>query len=228
MRIVTITAAAWMSGCQDWPRHAHLPDAGETTPAGKDPHAAVVVDWQTRDDDGAEQPPGTDLGLLATGDGLLILGELEGAGWDDLATPEPLVGDGGPDCARDATRAPIPGDYRADVDAWAIQVQEPGRLCVRAGIADASTGVDLLVAPVDDCGVPLPWFADPDDGEPIGFASTGPSPGWWVDVPSPGTLTIQLAAYAPNLAEALPYRLGISLRPADEAICPILPTAGAL
>lgn len=223
MRTVLIPAVLAM-GCEAWPRHAHLPDPGPTLEANVDPRDLVPTTWDDRVEDGVDQPPGASLGTLEPGTGWLIRGQLDGAGWDDLAEPELIEG---PECGSSATRAPIDGDYRADVDAWALDLSEPGRLCVEAQVGDTSTGIDLLIAPLDACDVPVGWLIDPDDGAPLGLADTGPAPGWWVDVTGAGRLSILIAGYAPNLTTPLPYRLAISLRPASDPLCGTPPSEGA-
>lgn len=216
----TLLFVTSLVGCESWPRHAHLPDAGATIDGDVDPRTLVEADWQSLSVDGADQPPGADLGELQAGEAWMLISQLDGAGWDDLAEPEVLSA---PDCGSTATRAPIPGDYRADVDQWRLHVASAGRLCVTGGVGDANVGIDLLVARLDSCGVPGPWLVDPTDAELYGFADTGPRPGWWLDLTEPGDYTLLLASYAPNSEATLPYRLGVALRPADSPLCPILP-----
>lgn len=216
----TLLLVTTLVGCESWPRYTHLPDPGLVTAGDVDPHTLVEVQWRSLDVDGADQPPGADLGELQPGDAWMLISQLDGAGWDDVAEPEVLSD---PECGSTATRAPIPGDYRADVDIWRFRVASTGRLCVEGGVGDANVGVDMLLARLDACGIPGPWVVDASDAEPYGFADTGPRPGWWLDLEEPGDYAVLLASYAPNSEAALPYRLGVALRSPDAPLCPILP-----
>lgn len=206
--------------CGSWPRHAHLPDAGDTTPVGGDPRSAIEISWQSTPSADVDQPPGLDLGALAPESGLLVAGELLGAGWSDGAMPVQLSSAA---CGSSGTRAPIAGDYRADVDVVGFVVPDGGTLCVSAGVGASDLGFDLLLFEIDACGVPV-RLVEGDDGSPLGFGGVGPSIRWSANVDGPSTWAVLLAGYAPNDdTTSFPYELGISLREAHDALCPLRP-----
>ncbi len=193
-------------------------------PIDEDPRGAVSIAWSTWTPAVAgepiAQPPGSSLGAVLPGQGILAAGELAGAGWDDAATPEPIVGLA---CGSTGTRAPIVGDYRYDADVFGITLPEGGRLCASAGVADAETGIDLLLFELDTCGVPTRLVAD-DGGAPLGFGRAGPSVRWAADLEAGGTFAVLIASYAPDAEAArLPYSLGLSVLADAGSLCPLRP-----
>ncbi len=180
----------------------------------------MSISWQSTPTVDQDQPPGLDLGALAPEAGLLVTGDLVGAGWSDGATPEQVSSAA---CGSSGTRAPIPGDYRADVDVVGFTIPEGGTLCVSAGVGAAEQGFDVLLFETDACGVPI-RLVEGEDGSPLGFGGVGPSIRWATNVDGPSTWSVLIAGYAPNDdTSVFPYEIGISLREASDALCPLRP-----
>ena len=208
--------AALLCGCGGWPLWANLPEDEAGWPAQEDPRASVEVEWTSWSAPDVSQPPGATVPLDAGG--VLIEGELRGVGWSDTATPAPLSGPEG--CPADGVRSPLPGDWIGDVDVYEVSVTRPGRLCVRADVGDAETGIDLIAWRLE-CGVPVSLVGDGD--EPLGLGQAGPVVGWSAEVAEGDHLSLILASYAPNEeTRSLPYQLGVVL--VDGALCPLLPS----
>jgi hypothetical protein len=221
-----IAFIAWsVSGCGEWPRHAHLPATGPLLEPGVSLRGAVQVVWSISDAEGLDQPPGAPLGAIAPGEGVVVSGELVGSGWDGTATPLPLVGVA---CGSTGSRAPYAGDYRGEVEAFTFSVDAPTRMCVRGFAGDDTTSFDAVIHRLDDCDVP--GVAVPErgagDGEipsAAGFAVLGPLLDHAVSLDS-GRYTLVFSAYLPDDTLARPFEIGLSAFPDEDGLCPLLPS----
>jgi hypothetical protein len=218
--LVLLTLAA----CGDWPLHAHLPDDSDALVVpGEDLAGLVAVDWTM---DVASEPDDVPADALALsldfGAGAVVTGTLDGSGWSDSATPAEIGGDG----CDTATATPFDGGaYREDVDFVVVDLDGGGLLCATAEVSPANHGWDLLLFPVDGCGVPGPAIQG-EDGEPLG-AGLGGASGAWNKTVGAGRFGLMLAAYDPDDPDiALDWRLGVSLLeapPGAVPVCPALP-----
>lgn len=215
--LLTLPGLVLLGACNGWPAWQHLDPPSGAVPADEDPRADVDVTWSPTDANGDPQPPGHRVDL--TEGAVLVTGTLRGVGWSDAARPVLL---GNPACGHEGVRPPIEGDWLGEVEVFEV-VSPGGRLCVRLAAGDAETGLDLLVARLDPCGVPVGWW--PVDDDPGGLGGVGPVIGWSTEVPADVHVSVIVAAYAPtDLARTVPFTLGISAPDGD--LCPLLPSEG--
>jgi hypothetical protein len=206
-----------LGGCGAWPRHASLPDAGDPVPSDVDPRGSIEVDLADVVATPTTQPPGELLPELSLGEGFVLAGVLEGIGWNDVAEPAELFDE---DCGTTGSRSPglVPGDWAADVHAYAVTTRVAGRLCATLSAGDTNTGFDLLLWEVDACGIPVALREA--DGTAIGLGQVGPTVEWSTSVASGDRFSLLVAGYAPNrLQTPTPYDLTVSLVP-DGTLCP--------
>ena len=159
---------------------------------------------------------------LELGVGIWVSGALEGSGYAN-ETPELLDMKG---CDYSPTiRSPYAdGDYTGDVDVHIVSVPEAGYLCVDMQ-TDADAVFDLLLFPLDACGLPGQPINGPS-GYPIGIDQQEGTARWEHPV-EPGAYAVQAAAWKPDSSSRnLPYTLALSLmdsNPADQVRCPMMP-----
>jgi hypothetical protein len=217
-------------GCTDWPQYAERDTDALGVPSTTDPRSLFEIAWTEFAEDASGDFALETTSLadavadLALDGGLRLRGQWTGSGWDPAITA-PAVED--PACASRGRWSPgEKGFYTGDIDAIAFDAPAAA-LCVRALVPDgAFFGWDLLVFPVDACGVPGAPLADANQAI-YGLDRGGISYGYGVVVPS-GRYVVQWASYDPDDPGAvLGYEVGISaVRPdADGGIdlCPLLP-----
>ncbi len=233
LRVAVAIPWVMLAGCSEWPRLAHLPDAGDPVDAAIASSDLVEVTWTVQSEGAVDndQPVGAGVTPLPLGHGagLILEGTLDGVGWADALVPEVLTD---PDCGADeGTRSPLAqGDYLGDVDFYLLEIPQDGTLCVRARTDQDSVGWDLVPQPVNACGIPLGPLLD-DDGEPVGVNLGGASAGYAVNV-APGRYVLGFAGYAPNDPDlVVDYALAVSivqpLRDGSPGVCPNPPEGGA-
>lgn len=223
-----LTAACALASCANWPQYANMPDEEPLVPSSTDPGALIVVSWAMHDTEPSpnDLPADAEVQLtLGANHGALFAGALDGVGWSDDAAPEPIVSEA---CGSTGDRSPLEhGDYIGDVDFFPLTVDVEGEalLCAEARFGDDSHGWDLLLFPLDPCGVP---------GEPIeaddlvlGLGLGGESAGW-AQVVAAGSYAVMLASYYPNDLDASPhYVLAMSVVAPDpdgsDSVCPTAP-----
>ncbi len=210
-----------LTGCGEWPRHAHLPDGdSEAISTGDNPATGVQIDWtalqlESEPNDLPGRPE-----MVGLGEGLQIEGELSGSGWDPNAEPARWSDCGGPLAFPPAH----PGDYSADVDWVTVETSEAGTLCASVTLEDRDLSFDLTVYVLDACREPIEIFVD--DSGPLGVERTG---GRWsvaVTVPEGLQIGIALASYRPEDPDTkVPWRLTTALVPplTDVDLCPVRP-----
>jgi hypothetical protein len=203
-----------LAACAEWPRFAHLPESGDAHPAGEDVTEADVT-WTelgARDDADDDDPRALPAELhesLAVGAGNVLRGRATGSGWDFDAVPERPADCGVPSgFPTEAT-----GDYLGDADWRVVVVTEPGALCSDFAYSDGETSADVLLFPLDACGVPGEPARD-EAGLVVGFGDEDARNAWAVEIPEAGTYGVVAAAWSPDDPErALRYLWGLALVP---------------
>ncbi len=203
-----------LTACAGWPTPTNLPDLGELVVAGVEPE----VSWRDTLVAPTEQPPGNSTSLSVS-EGVRITETLTGLGWFDEGVPAPL---GSTDCGSLGARTPVsPGDWIGDVHVYGLTAAAPGRLCARLDAGDTTTGLDLVLLRLDDCGVPTGPVTDGD--EPLGYGGVGPVHSWSTELETQSTLALVVAGYSPNdLERSVGYTLSVALAPSSSALCPDL------
>lgn len=242
-RSSSLFAICLLAACGPWPRYADLDDDPDIIDPSVDPRSLVEIDWEQVEGDellvraGANSSNPTnivprELGALQ---GVQVTSSLRGIGWD--SSFEPLVmqatcGGEPVEVPRDPGRE---GDWTGDVDFVRVDISadsEPVSLCARAligGDHPDQIGFDLLLYPLDDCGLP----AEPTllTEEPLGADRAGPVGEWRTPVAPGASYGVLIAGFtAPDALQTEPYTLGLSLVPqADgEVLCPYLPAESEL
>lgn len=231
-----LVGTASLAGCDSWPRYNHL-DEPEVI-ENQDPRASVLVSWTPdasaaavdEDDLLAEDAPQnngnpanvTALDALAPGQGHRVAGTLEGVGWNGSYTPDTLVGG---ECGTATVQLDEAGYWAGDIDFFVVEAPA-GTLCARA-LMDVPVGFDLLVMPLDECGLPLEPLRGGSGlaGQGLG----GSADGMQVTLPEGGTFAVLFAGYdAEDPNGIVTYELGISLvdGASGPALCPYLPAEG--
>lgn len=209
------------AGCADWPLHSHLPEAEPAISTGVELAELVEVEWIER---GASEPDADPTALVSTeigvGQGLLAAGTLEGLGWSDAASSPVIESE---ECGSSGNLGPGEGYYTYDIDLLLVEPGE-GVLCARALFDAPDLGWDLLIHPVDSCGVPSGPVLAGD--RVLGMDLGGQTAGWSAPL-APGRYALSLAGYDPLDKERMPaYQLGVALIPevpGESPICPMLP-----
>ena len=228
---------AALAACGSWPRYADLPTDEQVIGADEDPRALVQVAWTETTEDELAISDGADNGsplevrptALASLEGVLVDGSLRGVGWNASFEPPPLSAEG----CDDATRSPgEPGDWAGDVDFVVVEIDAEASgpvLCAEVALDQPDLGWDLLVYPLDDCGLPSAPLAAPTSAgtdTPVGLGRAGATGGWKIPLDAGARYGVLLAGYdAPDPLAEVPYRLGVSVVPDAEGreLCPLLP-----
>jgi len=216
-----LSTTAWIGACDEWPRHANLPDGSDKTiAAGEEPDAAIQINWTER----TEEEP-NDVPVVAhsfrSSDGWRLTGELSGVGWDPTDV-EDIQGDCGEPLAFPPTQ---PGAYIGDIDWFAFSVEEDATLCMGIGLDDADMAFDWSVYSLNECGEPAEVFIAPSTGEPVGLAQSGGHAEHVLHVRGGSTIGLALAAYWPDdLQRTTQWFMEGTLVPlvadAEAAFCP--------
>lgn len=219
-----------VAGCSEWPRFANIP---EDSSLDGDPRERVDVDWRSPvQESGENDQPGLDLQsfspTLQTGD--VVEGAIDGFLWGDTAIPELIEAPDGVMCEfTEGVRSPGSGDYLGDVDFYLVSFAEDATLCAEARFPQDLDGRiwDLLLMPIDDCGVPGQPYIQGD--APLGFSLSEQQAFWSQRVP-PGQYVLGLggASYAGSQFDfnaSRTYSLSISAvsnnPDGSEGLCPL-------
>jgi hypothetical protein len=224
------------AGCGPWPRFSDLADDTDIVEPGEDPRDLLEIAWERATEEELLVRPGVNnrnptnvversVQMLA---GLEVAGTLEGIGWD--SSFEPLTMSATCDGERvEVPRDPgRPGDWTGDLDfvRFVVPADVPSPLlCARARFARDDIGFDLLLYPLDACGLPgAPISAD---GQVLGADRRAPADGWSLPV-SPGVSygLLRVGFTAPEPLDSYPYPLGLSVVPSvgGGEVCPWLPS----
>ncbi len=216
--------AVGCTGCQDWPRHANLPQ-DTATPVLPGSVLPTQVEWV----DGATvivptlQPVAT--AVLPLGVGLTWQGSLIGAG--SLAG---TTAGGDPDtgCGLTWDHPPVErGAYVGQTHWLGLVPEAVGTMCATASFEDPEVHADLLLYDLSQCGVPQgPWL-DPDSEAVVGLG-TDARTAWRLPVVAGSPVGLAVTAAAPDAAEdPFTYRLAVALiaRGTDglDGECPLPP-----
>ncbi len=231
-----LTALAAAQGCETWPTHAHLPvEPLDVVPPGTDPADAVDVAWAApvrEEDPGNGTPP--EALTLGLGEGLVLYGSLQGAGWDPTQTPSHEV-----TCDSATATSEYPplaqGAYSADEDWISLSPSADGQLCVVLEVElPAELGdelfYDMLLYELDPCMNPLSTVDD-EEGEALGLGLYAASTSYGTNVTADEPLALLLAGVlaADSSDVQIPWRLGLALLESVEqggsGVCPNLPEA---
>ncbi len=220
-----------LAGCGGWPAYAHW-NGGSAGAAAVGDHAPAfpwtILAAQSATDD---SPATVAAESLQPAHGTLVLGTLQGTGWDEEAFVDSggdsgaeAPGDSAADChARDFPPV-IPGNWTGDVDWRVVRLSDAGTLCSDFRATDAALRADVLLYALDDCGVPfLPAM---DGASPLGWRVDSAENAWNAPV---GRTTTGVALVAAGWAPATDdpagsnaaYSWGIALVGAGES-CPEL------
>ena len=213
----------FLAACADWPRFSHpLADTGTPYAPGADVQVGSDFPWRERGpvtEPTDDAPAGAELEILAAGEGSLLRGKANGAGWnfDTDATRA--------DC--DGTPSGFPteahGDYAGDVDWRRIQLSEGGTLCSSFAYHADDARPDVLLFTLDACGNPADAVLD-DAGLILGFAGDSSRLDWSATAPSATTVALVASAWAPDAPDReLTYGWGIALVEAGDD-CPQVDT----
>jgi hypothetical protein len=201
--------------------------------ASDDPRALVEVTWtevaegELLMEEGADNgdPRNVTPSVLGRLDGVQVQGVLRGIGWNGSFDPPSLTADG----CDDSDRSPgLDGDWSGDVDFLVVDIGEAegALLCTHVILEDPDLGWDLLLYPLDACGLPLPPVRDPAGEVPLGFQRRGGAGGWKIPVEQGARYAVLLAGYdaAEPVAE-YGYHLGAAVIPGagGAELCPMLP-----
>jgi len=227
--ILGLALALSVGGCADWPRWSHLPETDpNAVDAPEDLGALIQRTWIPVPEQGDEpwDPTAVDGTEMDHTNALLVRATLDGIGWSDVAVPRRVVAD--PRCeVASAPRNPTSeGDWLADVDTWVLTAPaDGGQLCARIELPSTDVGWDLMLAKLDDCGVPKDFEASGDTW--LGYSQGGASGGWAHPLEADTSYAVFVAGYYPNdHARQVSYRLGLSLVGSSDATigpCPALP-----
>lgn len=222
MRLRTVLPLL-LTACDGWPRYA-AEDEDTSVPA-VDPETLVDVTWARQSEDGDWRLPGGGL-PMSVREGWIIEGTLEGIGWWDDGD-DPLVVSTTCD-AEAEVGAGGPGGWIGDYDAVVVESSE-GTLCARARVEADDVGWDLLLVPIDDCGLPAAAVLDGDQA--LGVDLGGPSDGWSAPITA-GRWAVVLAGYFPNdVTRQVTFFLDLALVPTPPdgaaAVCPAAAEGGA-
>ncbi len=233
---LSLLALHLLAGCEAWPRYAHLPtEPVQGVPPGTDPADAVEVAWAApvrEQDPGNETPPeALSVGL---GEGVVIYGALDGAGWDPTQLPPHEVSCEG---LTETTDYPplSQGAYAADEDWVSLTPTADGALCVVMEIElpeelGDELFYDMLLYDLDTCMNPTTAYADADDAL-LGLGLYATSADYSAEVTTGASLSVLIAGVlAAEVSDVqTPWRLGLALLEPDEAggavVCPNLPEA---
>ncbi len=214
--------------CAGWPRWSHV-EPVEATAATVDRASLIDVSWQEiaveGDDGDVVTDPGVPAATLASGQGVVVLGALDGAGFDAALTPPEVAANACEPSAR--VRAPYPGDYTGDVDHVVVTLVDDATLCVDATVDRPEGGVvDLLLFRLDECGLPVALARRPN-GDVIGVDSVSDTIAYARSVFAGESWLIQAAAWEPDDPTAsMATELAVSAvptLPADAVPCPLPP-----
>lgn len=227
-----VGSALLLAGC-GWPRYSNLPDDSDVFDAADDPRGLVDATWTEMNESALLAAEGADNGdprnvtptSLDALEGLQVAGSLRGIGWNSTFDAPTLQADG----CDDASRSPGgDGDWSGDVDFVVVDVGEAtnATLCAHVVMDDPDLGWDLLLYPLDACGLPRAPLTDPNGGGLLGLLSQGATGGWRAPVESGQRYGVLLAGYdaAEPVAE-YDYHLGVALVTGAEGreLCPLLP-----
>jgi hypothetical protein len=218
--------------CDSWPRYSNLPNQDATVDVDQeDPAASVPVSWAFAAEPDLLVLPGADNGdprasmvtPIVPLEGLVVDGVLRGIGFNADFAPPVLQAEG---CDA-AQRLPAgEGDWAGDVDFYRVDLAEPAVLCASLSLPGEQLGWDLLLYPLDSCGLPQ---APVEVGDtPLGWNRSGRTGGWKSRVEA-GSWAVLLAGYsAPSPVAEYRYRVALSAVPTSPAapgseICPSLP-----
>jgi hypothetical protein len=199
-----------LGGCADWPRFAHPVDDSDAVRYEAVAGGEFAWSQLAEGDADNDTPLTAPRGPLAVGSGYVIAGTLASTGFDAETTPAPLAD---PTCGSSGTRTAASGDYTGDVDSFQFRPLGDGTLCL-VGTWSGAVTVDALAFPVDECGVPGPALGSPA----LGLGATGGAVSWTTPATADARVAVVLAGTTPG-ADAIPYRVGVSLVAADAA-CP--------
>lgn len=215
-----------LTGCAGWPLADHLPAGSDpdALPAGADPAQAAQVDWVFDQPEAegtrANGLPIAGVSSLGDGQGVLVRGELMGAGW---AGDQPS--DTAGTCGALAFPYQLDGSYAGDVDWVAVEVQEAGYLCARVEIDHPTARYDLVPYRLNGCDEPSEPLLDEDELT-WGYGLEGPEASWAAPVPAGARIGVALAAFWPQDSVArIPWRIGLSATRTGP--CPLLPETGS-
>jgi len=225
-------------GACGWPNYANLP-ADDVIDAADDPAAAAsdAIAWRRlpserevlKGDTGDNSDPRqVQVEVLGSLGGIEVAGELDGAGWN--ASFKPIEYDDGSGCTGSLSTGRT-GDWAGDLDFVVVEVAAEASdpvMCARVVQPVAELGWELVVYPLNECGLPLPPLQQ--DGEVVGLDLGRESGGWQIPVTAGARYGVLLAGYDPgpnagDETKTFTYHVGVSVIIGDEGreICPALP-----
>jgi hypothetical protein len=217
-RLPALSAAAMLAvlaACADWPRFDHLErdDTGGAPPPGAVQRENPVHTWTDIGpvaDPADDTPAGAIAESYAAGQGIRLVGTLQGAGWAEGEVPARGNCEGTPL----AFPTEDLGNYRGDLDWRSVQITEAGVFCSRFVPALGVARVDVLIFRADPCGTAGEALLD-RDGLIVGFSPSEAENDWSTPV-SVGAYVLVAAAWQPDDPQLwIDYTWDLALLDAD-------------